>query len=382
MCSVSIHRVAEHCLEYKGLTTDVNIAIPISKGTELGWNWALLSWDSEFGGPSPNNAMQAAYHYLLFPPMPIEPISLITTLASLISLLQKQYDDYTKLQDNKQESLDTFWKAISRLTDDLGTYQKFVKAIHGHPDFPDFMGYGNSAAWDGFGLALDQIESKYRKFRRRELSHSVPGVAKRIVASVVFSDVLTNSIKQVDAETAGLLTDMEAIESAYKRLYAAFILHAVSYRPRNPPQKFSTSHSAIDTVVSSFHRDVFLSTAKISADTLFRLNSNRDVADRITKVMKEEGASWAERFLRSDGVNELGRIQGLVMKLLWAAYVPQIESEKLQFANLGDERITNANLKELSFGLKSAIARAETQRFSIAFCGMVKAGYVASNSAH
>jgi hypothetical protein len=314
--------------------------------------------------------------------MPIEPLSLVITLTAFISSLQKQYNEYNQLQDNKQESLDTFWKAISRLTDDLGTYETFVKTLHGHPDFPSFIKYGNSAAWDGFGSALDEIEHKYRKFQHHETSHSAPGMAKRIVAPVILSNAVASSIKQVDAETARLLTDMEKIEGAYKRLYATFILHVVSYRPRNPPQTFATRHSAINTVVSSFHRNPFLSTASISADTLIGLNLNRDVAAQITRVMRKEGASWAEKLLCSDSIDELGRIQGLVMNLLWAAYIPQMESERLQFASLGDERITNANLKELSFGLKSAIARAKTQRFSIAFCGMVKAGYVGSNSIH
>ena len=49
-----------------------------------------------------------------------------------------------------------------------------------------------------------------------------------------------------------------------------------------------------------------------------------------------------------------------------------MKSEGLEFARtIGDERL---DLKELNLGLKSAIARGKSQKFSIAFCGMVKAG--------
>jgi len=40
--------------------------------------------------------------------MPIDLLTLVRTLTSVITSLQKQYDEYNKLQDNKQESLVTF----------------------------------------------------------------------------------------------------------------------------------------------------------------------------------------------------------------------------------------------------------------------------------
>lgn len=60
------------------------------------------------------------------------------------------------------------------------------------------------------------------------------------------------------------------------------------------------------------------------------------------------------------------------MELLWAACIPRMESDELQFARLGDERVSNASLEGL---------RAKTQSFSVAFCGMVKAGWVRSHYA-
>jgi hypothetical protein len=311
----------------------------------------------------------------------MDPVSLACALTSVITSLQKQYDEYNSLQDNKQLSLVAFWNAVSRLTDDLRMYQKFIEALQGQPAFVSFI---KSADWDGFESALDDIKLKYLELQSHELSGNAPerkGVAKRIVASQIFSDVLTSSIKRIDAATASLESDMEAIVRAYKCLYASYTLHMISYHQGITTQKLailsdsSGLNKAIDTVVSSFHRTPFrLSTTTVSADTLFRLNQRRDVAERVTEVMKEEGASWAETLIRSDSIDEFSRIQRLAMELLWAACIPQMESEELEFARLGDERVSNTSLEEFSFGLKSAIARAKTQSFSIAFCGMVKAG--------
>ena len=318
--------------------------------------------------------------------MPIDLITLGSTLTAFITLLQKQYDDYNILQDNKQKSLVIFWKTVSRLTDDLRTYQKFIEALlEGQPALASFINSPNSADWDGFQSALDDIQGRYREHQCHELSGSAPqrkGVAERIVASVIFTEVLTTSIKRINDATASLESDMETIERAYKRLYASYILHIILYHQKVIPQKQATVASdssalpkVIDSVVSSFYRNPFhLSVTTVAAETLIRLNQNRDVAEQVTEAMEKVGASWAETLIHSDNLGELSRIQRHTMELLWAACIPQIESEELKFARLGDERVSDTGLKDLSFGLKSAIARAKTQSFSIAFCGMVKAG--------
>jgi hypothetical protein len=307
-------------------------------------------------------------------------LSLLSTLTSVIKSLQKRHDDYNRLQDNKQESVATFWKAVSRLTDDLRTYQKFIEDVHKRQ--PASASFIKSADWDRFQSALDDILSRYRELQSHEESGSAPerkGMAKKMIVSVIFSDALSNSIKRIDAATASLVSDTETIERFYKRLYASYILYIISCSQGIPRQK-SLSNSpaqpkAIDTIVSSFYRNPFrLSTATVPANTLLNLNHNRNVAEWVTKVMKSVGASWAENIILSDSIDELSRIQRHAMELLWATCIPQMESEELQFARLGDERVSNASLKELSLGLKSAIARAKTQSFTIAFCGMVKAG--------
>lgn len=325
--------------------------------------------------------------------MPIDLLSLVGTLISVITSLQKQYDDYNTLQDKKQKSLVTFWKAVSRLTDDLRTYKKFIETLYERPTaLASFIKC--SADWDGFQSALDDIQSRYGERQCNELSGSATpqrkGVAETLVASAIFTKVLNTSIKQIEDATASLVSDTEAIERAYQRLYASYTLHIILYHQNTIHRKpatgtvlsdsdsdFSGPRKAIDSVVHSFYQNPFhLSVTTVgAAETLFILNQNRDVAEQVTEVMKKEGASWAETLIcDSDSLDEFSRIQRHTTELLWAACIPQMESEALKFARLGDERVSDTGLKELSFGLKSAIARAKTQSFSIAFCGMVKAG--------
>ena len=259
-------------------------------------------------------------------------------------------------------------------------YYKFIETLlDRQPAFAGFIKSANSVYWDDFESALNDMQNKYQELQYHKRSHSDlrrNGLAKRIVASFIFSDVLTSSITRINAATVSLANDVEAIERAYKRLYASYILYILSYDHEGiAPQRPATVPDAIDAVVSSFYQNPFcLSTSTVSAGTLFRLNRNRKVAEHVTRVMKKQGALWAEKFTRLDSIDEFNRIQKLAMEFLWAACIPQMESEELQFARLGDERVSNISLKELSGGLKSAIARANTQSFSIAFCGMVKAG--------
>jgi hypothetical protein len=325
------------------------------------------------------------------PPTHMDPLSLLTTLASVLTSLRDKYEAYGKLQDAKQESLASFRKAVSRLHDDLRMYQKFIEDIHEPPVLASFIDSANfSSYWTTFNLALVNAESRYRDLLSRESSGAAPekkGVVKGLIASVVFSDAVSNSIKRIDAATTMLIDDMETIERAYKNLYASHILHQVSYL-RTASQKIPTTITAdssaqakaIDDVVSSFYRSPFnLSTASpspnISVEPLFKLNHDREVAERVTDIMKKEGALWVEGSDSLEGVDELSRIQTRLMEMLWAVCIPQMESDVLEYARcIGEERISNVDLKELSFGLKTAIARGKTQKFSIAFCGMVKAG--------
>ena len=161
------------------------------------------------------------------------------------------------------------------------------------------------------------------------------------------------------------------------RNYCLYPSMPTSRRPTTVFSDSSTIPTTMNTVVSSFHQEPFrLSTESttVSINTLFGLNENSEVAEQVTAVFRKQGDLWVKRNIVSDSIDELSRIQRITMELLSDACIPQMESEILKFARSGDGRVSNASLKDLTFGLRSAIARAKAQSFSIAFCGMVKAG--------
>ena len=68
----------------------------------------------------------------------MDPLSIITALVSVLTLVQDKYDAYAKLQDTKQDSLTTFRRAASRLQDDLRMYHKFIQDVHEQPALAGF----------------------------------------------------------------------------------------------------------------------------------------------------------------------------------------------------------------------------------------------------
>ena len=92
----------------------------------------------------------------------MDPLSLISALASVPTLVQDEYDAYAKLQDTKQDSLTNFRKAASRLQDDLRMYQKFIQDVH---EQPALAGLRRNLRilpyWSAFESALTQAEHKY-----------------------------------------------------------------------------------------------------------------------------------------------------------------------------------------------------------------------------
>jgi uncharacterized protein (UPF0335 family) len=315
----------------------------------------------------------------------MDPLSLIASLGVVVTTLQGQYDAYAKLQGTKQESLTAFRRAASRLQDDLKTYQTLIRDVYDRATVGEFDVKGSlSSCWSIFESALAKAEQKYRGLSIKETLDAVRGkggMINGLITPLIHSGELAQSIKHIDAATASLGGDVEDIERAFKNVLGSFILlHEIQTLRSTPPPSPTTLDSsaqakAIDDVVSAFYRHPFhQSRSCTSAESLFKVNQNRDVAERVTEVMRAQGASWVEISVESsDSVEGLRRSQTKLMELLWSLSIPYIESKGLELArSMADERLED--LSELGLGLKSAIARGKSQKFSIAFCGMTKAG--------
>jgi uncharacterized protein (UPF0335 family) len=313
----------------------------------------------------------------------MDPLSLIASLAFVITTLQGQYDAYAKLHGTKQDSTTAFRRAASRLQDDLKMYQTIIQDVYERAKVGGFDVKGSlSSCWSIFESALAKAERKYHDLSSKETQDAVRGkggVINGLITPLIHSGELAQSIKRIDAATASLGGDIEDIERAFKNVFSSFLLlHEIQALQSTPPASLTTLDPfgyarARDDVISAFYYHPFhLSRSCTSAESLFKLNQHRDVAERATGEMREQGASWVERSESSDSVEGLRRSQTKLMELLWSLSIPYMESKGLGFSrSMADERL---DLSELGLGLKSAIARGKSQKFSIAFCGMTKAG--------
>jgi hypothetical protein len=333
--------------------------------------------------------------------MLLGPLQLIGTIGSFVTLLQARYEAYGQLQDNKQGSLLALRDTISHLIDELRVSQRFVELLPEHTSsFADFLNSDKlSPYWKDFESTLANVQSRCHPLEAlaselfiASLSSGKKNVTKTLIASNIFSDTLTKSIKRIDAVTASVVEDTKSVEYAYRNLYRVYLLYVIlsaNFKPRRSSLSTPTDFlgNTIDVVTSAFHHRPFcLSTTSVSADDLFKLNRNREKVEQITNIMKEEGSMWVEDSWQSNSfedswqsgsVNKLGQIQIRLMEVLWAICIPHMESEVLQFARCIDrDWIGDTELKTFGDALKIAIRRAQNQQFSIAFCGMVKAGCV------
>jgi hypothetical protein len=199
------------------------------------------------------------------------------------------------------------------------------------------------------------------------------------LASMVHDNTMQNSMAAIDACTESLRQGGNSVSSAFKLFHTTYLYHASTKvkRAKAYPQQNIHPSSAIDDVVSAFHRKPFSGRAigegAIPINILLALNANRDVADMYTRVMTEVGQDWIEdQLLKDKTVNGIELVQSRLMELLWSCSLEELKTESLGLSMSRDE------IDELEDYLKGAIADTKAQKISVAFCGMVKAGLAES----
>ena len=124
-------------------------------------------------------------------------------------------------------------------------------------------------------------------------------------------------------------------------------------------------------------------------ERLHALNGSPDWAERHASTMEALGRRWAEDQLTTDvTVSTLGRVQIDLMKNLWKAVSQESSTIVLGTSPEGEVKpeviemsrpahaMTDAmryeQLTEIRASILNAVKRSKSQKFSIAFCGMVK----------
>ena len=101
-----------------------------------------------------------------------------------------------------------------------------------------------------------------------------------------------------------------------------------------------------------------------------------EVLGRYKELAQRIGKAWVDDHipLYHTHVKDLGSLQILLFELLWSRTVEQLKRHSVYSAGDAEQREFEGSLMELEKMLQDAIVRSKRQRFTVAFCGVVKAG--------
>ena len=323
----------------------------------------------------------------------MDPVSLLKTLVGVLQTVNDQYECYSKLKNAQRHSLSRYKHASEVLREDLTLYKSLFEAClhHGSGDALSVLLRTESGknAYSNLGSALERVDDLLK-----QLDHSVTRAAEfsmprtrfeLIMAPIVLADTVEVTTEFVNNTTAQLTECQDDIARAFKVFHTLYLFHATPSSRNSPelPPNARGYLTALDVVVSSFQCRPFgvSSTGKgaVNIDQLCLLNKNQKAAEKHTRLMVNVGKTWVDdQLMEEESVNILGLLQTRLMELLWSCSLEQLKGESpgLSTGVESEKSEVGDDVRVLEASLKGAITRAKLQKFSIAFCGMVKAGCV------
>ena len=139
---------------------------------------------------------------------------------------------------------------------------------------------------------------------------------------------------------------------------------------------------ALDSVLHAFHDHPFAVSpegdSRVDLPTFAILNHDHETAIRHEKLARQIGKAWVDDGVRKNNeqVIDIGALQTSLFELLWSGTVEQLKRDSASAYSADDPERPEFEraVEELERALQEAIVRSKKQCFTIAFCGMVKAG--------
>ena len=134
---------------------------------------------------------------------------------------------------------------------------------------------------------------------------------------------------------------------------------------------------ARDAVLHAFHLSPFaISPEGESRLTLAVLNHSHNTAARYEELARQLGKAWVDDRLPQAHIHvrDIESLTSSFFGLLWSGMIEQLKNHSAYSPDDPERAEFQLKLVELERGLQEAIVRSRKQRFTIAFCGMVKAG--------
>jgi len=137
---------------------------------------------------------------------------------------------------------------------------------------------------------------------------------------------------------------------------------------------------ALDSFLHAFHVHPFAVSpegdSQVNQPTFEALNQNHETAARHEKLARRIGKAWVDDHVPTydTQVRDLGALQTSLFELLWSGTVEQLKRHSAYSAGDAERPEFEESFVELEKMLRDAIVRSKKQRFTVAFCGVVKAG--------
>jgi hypothetical protein len=134
---------------------------------------------------------------------------------------------------------------------------------------------------------------------------------------------------------------------------------------------------ARDAVLHAFHLHPFaISPEGESSSTIAALNHSHDTAARYEELARQIGKAWVDDGLPQSHirVRDIESLKTSLFELVWSGMIERLKNHSAYSSDDPERAEFQLKLTELEMELPEAIVRSKNKRFTIAFCGMVKAG--------
>jgi hypothetical protein len=262
------------------------------------------------------------------------------------------------------------------------------------------------AAYSQLNLALKEAETMLKKQNKKleillEFQARTP-LNRLAELSVVGLTATSGIIEVVEGDVSAVEESHREVSRAYHLFRNLLSIQGNDTLPKEPTDYLSNTQAdeaklglgtLLDAVQMDFQESPFqVSLGKNNPKTVNRLhalNSTRDWSEKHVETMQQAGRRWVGQQLLNNeppDVSFLGRLQIHLLKLVRDVIEGSLVCGDGESASGPRDvqsrdgpvntRLLVPALTALKENIDRALRRAENQCFSIAFCGMVKAGYV------
>jgi len=214
---------------------------------------------------------------------------------------------------------------------------------------------------------------------RRALKH-VLNILKADLPSGDFLDLLRGG--NLKDATNGIIVCHQNNQLAFKFVWYHYVVNQQRTRPPSVDVIGNVDGNVwLNSVLDAFRVHPFaVSPERIRLEydphTFATFIHNHEAATRHEELARQNGKAWVDDHVRGYDfqVLELDALQTSLFGLLWGGTVGQLQQHSPPSPDDPERPEFERAVKELEKVLQDGIVRSKQQHFSIAFCGMVKAG--------